>query len=417
MKRYNALIGDLPAKSDRASVLTELEELLRANYVGEVSAPSVTASGLKGYIEGLGDANARFLTDAEYDAYLQTESGVYTGSGLTLRFDASGPALAVTKSERGSSAYRQGVRQGDRITAVDTQGVTEANVETLTAKITEALPKTVQLRVTPADGGEPRTVTVEKTYRTDDIESDTDNGVGYLRIRGFYESTPSLFKARVDEFTSAGVTSLIIDLRGCESWQYESCLETADLFAPASGDISKPLASFLDKNGETKRTFSATPGGYSLKVTVLVDRDTAGAAELFACVLRDFGLAKLVGEKTAGVGVVREVFRLEGAGWVLIPVQRVKPYLSPVFDGAGLTPDENMPLPENVRTRVDTLSHTLDAQYLGALELLEVPAPVSPPEETTSPDEPASEPGEDETDENETGEEPSVPETDESSDE
>ena len=124
-------------------------------------------------------------------------------------------------------------------------------------------------------------------------------------------------------------------------------------------------------------------------MAVLIDRNTKGAAELFACDLRDFGVAVLVGEKTAGVGVLREVFRLDSADAVLLPVASVKPYKSESFHGVGVSPDETVSLSESARKRLDSLSRTLDAQFLKAVEALGVAPAAAPPAEPSS--EPASE--------------------------
>lgn len=389
MKRYNALIGDLPSKKTQVSVLSELDELLRTQYLGEIEAARVTTSGLKGYMYGLGDENARYLTADEYERFLQTESGVYHGAGIEVRFESSLSALVVTSIDRASFAYRQGIRVGDGILAVDTQAVTATNADALTKKLLETLPQSVQVRVKGADETEAVVVTIEKTYRADAIEEAIEGTVGYLRIRGFFENTPSLVKEGLDRLLSQGAAAIIVDLRGCESYGYDSCAKTLDLFVPAAADPATPMFSAVNKAGETVRTYTSDGQGVTLPVAVLIDRNTKGAAELFACDLRDFGVAVLVGEKTAGVGVLREVFRLDSADAVLLPVASVKPYKSESFHGVGVSPDETVSLSESARKRLDSLSRTLDAQFLKAVEALGVAPAAAPPAEPSS--EPASE--------------------------
>ena len=85
--------------------------------------------------------------------------------------------------------------------------------------------------------------------------------------------------------------------------------------------------------------------------------DTAGYGELFACDLKDFGKAFLIGEKTAGRADVQETFELSDGGAVVLTTSKMLPYISESFDGNGLTPDTEIILADSLREMCIRDSH------------------------------------------------------------
>ena len=101
-----------------------------------------------------------------------------------------------------------------------------------------------------------------------------------------------------------------------------------------------------------------------------IDKDTSGPAELFACDMRDFGKAKLVGTATKGNGTMQRVYQLSDGGAVKLTVAEIKPYTSDVYNGVGLTPDYLVELSSQKKNRLALLSHSEDEQYQKANSLL-----------------------------------------------
>lgn len=92
-----------------------------------------------------------------------------------------------------------------------------------------------------------------------------------------------------------------------------------------------------------------------MPMAVLINSDTAGYGELFACDLKDFGKAFLIGEKTAGRADVQETFELSDGGAVVLTTSKMLPYISESFDGKGLTPDTEIILADSLRENLSTL--------------------------------------------------------------
>ena len=116
---------------------------------------------------------------------------------------------------------------------------------------------------------------------------------------------------------------------------------------------------------------SGTAGGVkTVTMAVLVNGNTSGAAELFACDLRDFGTAQLIGTKTAGNGTMQKVFELSDGSAVALTVAKIIPYKSESFNGTGLEPDHNVELAAEQNSRLPMITLAEDPQYQKALDLV-----------------------------------------------
>ena len=103
-------------------------------------------------------------------------------------------------------------------------------------------------------------------------------------------------------------------------------------------------------------------------MAVLVNENTASAAELFASALRDFDKAKLVGKKTFGKGIMQNTVELKNGGGLKITVATYKTAKSVCYHKIGLLPDYEVDLPED--TDISNPDPETDTQLKKALEIL-----------------------------------------------
>ncbi|MBD9210026.1 MAG: hypothetical protein EGQ01_03330 [Ruminococcaceae bacterium] len=133
---------------------------------------------------------------------------------------------------------------------------------------------------------------------------------------------------------------------------------------------SFPTTYVVDKNGNNVKTYSSDAKDITMPMAVLINSDTAGYGELFACDLKDFGKAFLIGEKTAGRADVQETFELSDGGAVVLTTSKMLPYISESFDGKGLTPDTEIILADSLRENLSTLEKERDTQLQAAISML-----------------------------------------------
>ena len=165
----------------------------------------------------------------------------------------------------------------------------------------------------------------------------------------------------------------MIDLRKNNSENVQYAMQTLDVFVPLS---DAPAMRLIDQNGGVIDSYMTDAAAVNLPIAVLVSSGTQAAAELFACDLRDFGKASLVGTKTKGLGLVRQLFELSNGDAVLLCVGEMLPYRSDSFHGAGVEPD--------LRAEADEKASALekDSQFLEAVSLLRNERDVNEQEET-----------------------------------
>lgn len=368
MRTYNSIIKDLPSRSKLYSSVSELDDIVRNNYYGEINDSLLTAELSGGYAAGLGDKYSRYLTAAEYSVYKDEMDGKKIGIGVIAFYNSTDMSIYVAEVSENSPAAISGLQKGDKITHLDEEAVTVYNYAELLKKLTGDRLSTVT--VTYTRGEESKTVSVVKGNSAQSVYYSLNGSVGYLKITDFYATTASQLKTAVDSLVKQGATGLIFDLRGTSNGLITHAASAVDVLVPVASEGSGALATAVAKDGSVRKTFTAEAESISMPMMVLVNSETAGPAELFACDLRDYGKAQLIGEKTAGNGTVQEAFALSDGGAILLTTAVVQPYVSEPYHKVGLTPDVEVALSSEKRVKLPLLALSDDDQYQKANSLL-----------------------------------------------
>ncbi|MBQ7598227.1 MAG: PDZ domain-containing protein [Clostridia bacterium] len=357
-QKTNALLGDLPEKQARYEVLDELDSLIAAHYYGKNDSKALRRAIESGYVSGLSDGVSRLLSAEEFKQFQAVSRGQMQGVGFTFSKTEKG-VLRVESVTKGSPAAKGGIKKGDSIVAVDAIVLDPSNCDEIAQKLENN--NVMSVSVTFRRKEQETTVELEKGYEAASVFTDTYQNIGYLQITQFYDSTASQVQSAVELLQSSGVRALVVDVRENASMNVENAIKTLDVFVPLNQDT--PAATLVDKAGETISTLSTSAGEVNLPMAVLVSKKTAYAGELFACDLRDFGKAQLVGTTTAGKALVTDSFRLSDGDHVLLSVGEMLPYQSESFQENGLKPDVAADESEST----ETLSK--DSQFLAAAAL------------------------------------------------
>lgn len=365
---YNGIITDVSDRSSLYSSVAEIDDIVRKNYYGEINENLLTTMMSNGYVEGVGDRYSYFMNADEYADYKEEEKGNKGGIGVIAVYDSKNNNIYVSEVSSGSPAQLQGIAKGDVITAVDGVAVNGANSQTLIEKLSGE--KLTNVQVTFTHNGESKTVSVARGYSAQSVYYSVNDKIGYIKITSFYSTTEEQLKDAIKYMNSNSVTSIIFDLRNTDIGLIKYAADCIDMLVPVGTEGTGAIAVAVDKNGNTIETFASDSESVSFRMTVLVNGGTSGAAELFACDLRDFGMAQLVGAKTAGNGTMQEIFELSDGNAVALTVAKIAPYKSESFNGVGLTPDYEVELTTEQNARFYMLSFEEDAQYQKALELV-----------------------------------------------
>lgn len=368
MNIYNKIIKDVASRSNLYSSVSEIDDLVRENYFGEINENLLTAMMSGGYVEGVGDRYSYYMTADDYAAYKEEEKGNKGGIGIIAVYDSQNNNIYVAEVSEGSPAQLQGISKGDVITAVDSVAVSQGNYEDLMESLNGQ--KLTNVQVTYTHGGESKTVSVARGYAAQTVYYSVANNIGYIKITAFYSTTAQQLEKALKHMSSNSVSSIIFDVRNTDTGLIANAVECIDILVPVATEGTGALATAVDKEGNTLETFTSDSDSVNFSMAVLINGKTSGAAELFACDLRDFGMAQLIGTKTMGNGTMQKVFELSDGGAIALTVAKINPYKSESFNGKGLEPDITVELTAEQNSRLEMLSQADDAQYQKAVELL-----------------------------------------------
>ena len=365
---YNGIIKDVADRSNLYSTVSEIDDLVRKNYFGELNENFLNTMVSDGFVEGVGDRYSYYMTANEYADYLDEDKGNKGGIGIIAVYDSENNNIYVSEVSAKSPAEVQGIKKGDVITAVDSVKVTSSNYEELIKKLDGE--KLTNVQVTFKSGETEKTVSVARGYSAQSVYYSISNKVGYVKIAAFYSTTVDQLEDALDYMSKNSVTAVVLDVRNTSTGLMRNAVACVDLIAPVATEGTGALATAVDKDGKTIETFTSDSDSKSFVMSVLVNGNTSGAAELFACDLRDFGIAQLVGTKTAGNGTMQKVFELSDGSAVALTVAKIIPYKSDSFNGTGLEPDHKVELTAEQNLRLPMLQLADDPQYQKAVSIV-----------------------------------------------
>ncbi len=351
MNMYNGIIKDVADRSSLYSAVSEIDDLVRENYFGELNENFLNSMMSEGFVEGVGDRYSYYMTANEYAEYKEEEKGNKGGIGIIAVYDSTNNNIYVAEVSEDSPAQVQGIKKGDVITAVDSVKVTSSNYEELIKKLDGE--KLTNVQVTFVSGKTEKTVSVARGYSAQSVYYSVANNVGYIKITAFYSTTAEQLSDALDYMNDNSVTAIIFDVRNNDTGLIRNAVECLDVITPVATEGTGALATAVDKDGNTIETFTSDSDSRSFAMSILVNANTSGAAELFACDLKDFGMAQLVGVKTAGNGTMQRVFELSDGSAVALTVAKIVPYKSESFNGVGITPDYVVELTAEQNARLE----------------------------------------------------------------
>jgi carboxyl-terminal processing protease len=321
--------------------LTQVQEaarLIQADYVdSNIDAKKMSHSTVQGLVSSLGDPYTIYFDPEQYKRLQQSYQGKYTGIGIYLSFSTGYPA--ITGTVPGSPAALAGLKSGDQIVKVGDKDIKGVTADQATALIQG--PEGTKVTLTILRGSETLTFTIARAQiQVPTVRSATvGNHVLYVRIYQFASNTSTEFSSALKNGLP-GSTAMVLDLRGDPGG-----------FISAADDV---ITQFVT-SGETFETHGrgavvnrhqvgSQHGAPNVPLVVLVDANSASAAEIVAGSLQVHQRAKLVGTTTFGKGSVQEDFVLSDGSDLHLTVERWFLPNGQTIDHKGLTPDVTVTL-------------------------------------------------------------------------
>ncbi len=301
---------------------------------------------LHAMLDSLSDSHTSYI-EAE-QAQRKAESS-YTGIGVRLSKPGAGLPPMVVEVFPNSPAERAGLHAGDRLISVQGKDVTALDLNAVADAVRGPEGTTVQIGVERGNDTSPQMVEVPRAQLqiqpVDARIGSRGNGprIAYLRIRQFSDEVPmQVAQALAGMLTRGGAKGIVLDLRGNGGGSLRAVATVAGFFV----DSGKPIGIEIDR-ARRKTPLNAegtTPIRPLPPVAVLVDNGTASGSEILAAALKEYGLATLVGNPTAGSVAVAEVQTLSDGSQVQITVHRFVSPSGAQIDRVGVQPDEKVDL-------------------------------------------------------------------------
>jgi len=350
---------------DAVRYATQLAQL----RLGATAAP-VVLEFLCGATNALDNYSA-FLTPQQLgEVYSQIE-GNFVGLGVELK-PADGE-LTIVRVIPHSPAQQAGLVAGDRIVAVGDRLTRDYTGDQAANMLQGEVGSLVTLTVVGPGAQQPRQVRVIRQRvdvpSVDDVRLvDAGRGIAYLKLTCFQKNTAHDLDQALWQLHRQGMRSLIIDLRGNPGGLLVTAVEVVDKFVERG-----TIVSTRGRNPQEDFTYSARPEGtWRVPLTLLIDQDSASAAEIFAGAIRDHHRGTLVGVRSFGKGSVQGIFPLNvaGSGIRLTTAKFYSPAGKP-FVRVGVEPDVAV---QRVAKPVDgALPVAEDTMLAAALEIASQP--------------------------------------------
>jgi len=285
------------------------------------------------------DEYSAFLTSGQLnDLYSQIE-GNFVGLGVELK--AADGILLIVNVIHNSPAERAGIKSGDKIVSVAGRTTADLNTDKAAELLQGPEGSTVDLAVVTGNE-EPRPLTIRRAHvdvpSVDDVKIvDRDSGIGYFKLTCFQKTTSHDVDTALWQLQRNGMRSLIIDLRGNPGGLLTAAVEVADKFINQGSIVSTRGRS----PGEDYNYQAPGNASWRVPLVVLIDGDSASAAEILSGALRDYHRATIVGTRSYGKGSVQGIFPLAvGGGGVRLTTAKFYSPLGKAFSHIGVEPDQ-----------------------------------------------------------------------------
>ena len=333
-------------------------------YVQEVERGKLIDGAIGGMVNSLGDPHSIYLAPQLYSQLRAETTGAFGGIGVYMSFKNGGVQIMNVIPD--GPGYKAGLEAGDEILAVDGKSVEEISPGEVAVKIRGEIGTNVELLIR-REGVEDTVYDITR----DNIKVKTvadkmiDDKLGYIKISNFSENTGEEFKTALGELENAGMKGFVLDMRQNPGGVITSCVEIAQEIVPAG-----TIASVVQRDGEKEVYTSELPAA-KFPIIILLDKNSASAAELLSGALQDTKVALVVGEKSYGKGSVQTLIPMMHEDGLKLTIAKYYTPNGRSIDGEGITPDVEVPLSAPPQQMYDLeLDAEVDPQLAKAEELL-----------------------------------------------
>lgn len=324
---------------------------------------------LQGMLDALGDPYSVYYNESALESFTNQTEGEYYGIGCLVTQNKNTGIITIVKPYVGSPAYEAGLLPEDILYAVNDEPVTGVDLDQVVTQIKGAEGSTVKLTIVREDEEDYLYFDVERRQvEINTVEHEMLEGqIGYIAVSSFDGVTPGQFEEAFEDLKSQGMKGLVIDMRNNGGGLLSSVEEMLDYMLPEG-----LIFYAKDKNGNKYLEYSSdASAALEVPLAILVNGNTASAAEVFSGNVQEFGLGTLVGTTTFGKGIMQNTFYTNEEKTRAIKLTVADYYIhnDRNIHKIGLTPDVEVELDEEVAKQV-VISKEEDNQLTEAIRIV-----------------------------------------------
>lgn len=288
-------------------IMINLMRTLSSNYVDKIDADKMLQHGAKGVLESL-DPYTTYLSEADMKEFRRGVTGKYGGIGAMIRQDSD--YVRIAEPYRNSPSDKAGLRIGDRIVAIDGVSVKGTTTSEVSSRLRGEPNTEVRVTIESVVDGKQREHRIRRERITIPSIAYADfiaDGVGYIVHSDFTDRCYDEMRSAIERLNATGnLRHLILDYRNNGGGVLQSAVKLLSLFLPKGTTVVEVKGRNASDNRIYKTEYE--PIVADIPLVVLINRNSASAAEIVAGALQDADRAVIIGQRSFGKGLVQSTF-------------------------------------------------------------------------------------------------------------
>jgi len=337
------------SKKEVLQKIDKLEALIDQYYIKKVHQSDLADGIYKGLLKSLGDPYSCYYTEKEYNALMESSSGIYCGIGATVSENATTGIITIVKPFVTGPAHEVGILPGDILYKVNGEEVTGTDLSEVVSKIKGEEGTKAEVTIIREGETEPLEFSItRRTIEVPTIEYEMlDNKIGYIYVSEFDEVTAEQFRKAVNDLDSKGQVGLIVDVRDNPGGLLTTVVDMLDRMLP------KGLIVYTeDKYGKREEEKSDNKEKFDKPLAILINGNSASASEIFAGAIQDYKLGTIVGTTSFGKGIVQSIIPLFDGTAIKVTVSKYYTPKGRNIHGIGIEPDVKVELDKTLKQKV-----------------------------------------------------------------
>ena len=309
------------ASNSKKDKLNRLIDYIDYEYVDKVNTDSIVDVTVNRILENL-DPHSVYIPASQYQDNADDMRGNFVGIGIS--FYVYKDTIAVIRTIEGGPAAKAGILAGDRILYADDRKIFGDSIhrDSITKYLKGEINSKVRLKVFRKEEEDLQIVTLKRKQVpivSVDASYKLNDGLGYIKVNRFSETTYDEFKEALDDLQDEGISSLVLDLRNNPGGYISTAQSIIDEFL----EDDKLVLITKNKSGKIEETFATRSGDFEKgTLYVLINENSASASEIVAGALQDNDRGTIVGRRSFGKGLVQREMSLGDGSAIRLTIAR-----------------------------------------------------------------------------------------------